>query len=276
MKVSIPKHILAPALLFTLITPSMADEKPPIVPSPSILDFTRGEGWGVALGVTAEYESAYDGSDEYEIEIEPAGAVHYRTGNHLFFWEGIELGWRGRVDEAWFLQLGLRNEPGREADDSTDGRLAGLNDQDDELVGVLEVRYALDNGWRNWVAARLMGGNSKFGALGVLAAGHRFGQHTDATGTEVFLFSTFGSSKFINKDFGITPAEALASGYPETQLDGGYRSIGITVVDRRYITEHFQLLVQGGAEYYNSQIQDGPITRKDYEFELGVSVVYQF
>ncbi|MFO7684925.1 MAG: hypothetical protein R6V60_02440, partial [Desulfobacterales bacterium] len=65
----------------------------PLVPLPSVFDFTRGAGWGIALGVGVEYGNAYDGSDEYEFEIEPAGAIQYRTGNHLFFWEGIEAGW---------------------------------------------------------------------------------------------------------------------------------------------------------------------------------------
>ncbi len=41
----------------------------PLVPLPSIFDFTGGSGWGVALGVGAEYETAYDGSDEYEFGL---------------------------------------------------------------------------------------------------------------------------------------------------------------------------------------------------------------
>lgn len=55
----------------------------PLFPLPSVLDFSRGSGWGVALGAAVEYESAYDGSDEMEFEVEPAGAVHWRRGNHL-------------------------------------------------------------------------------------------------------------------------------------------------------------------------------------------------
>jgi hypothetical protein len=77
-----------------------------LVPLPSVLDFTGGDGWGVALGVSAEYESAYDGADETELEVEPAGAVHYRKGDHLFFWEGFELGWRGRLADVWLVQAG--------------------------------------------------------------------------------------------------------------------------------------------------------------------------
>ena len=86
----------------------------PIVPLPSVMDYTKGQGWGIALGLGKEYETAYDGSDEYELEIEPAGAIQWRKGNHLFFWEGIELGWRSRMSDIWLVQLAVRYESGRE------------------------------------------------------------------------------------------------------------------------------------------------------------------
>jgi outer membrane scaffolding protein for murein synthesis (MipA/OmpV family) len=114
-----------------------------LVPLPSVFDFTRGRGWGVAVGVGVEYETAYDGSDEYEFEIDPAGAVQWRRNNHLLFWEGIEAGVRSRLKEKWLTQLGLRYEGGREADDSEDGRLNGLKDQDSHIVGVVEVRRSV-------------------------------------------------------------------------------------------------------------------------------------
>jgi outer membrane scaffolding protein for murein synthesis (MipA/OmpV family) len=248
----------------------------PIVPSPSITDFTRGEGWGIAIGIGLEYESAYDGSDEYELEIEPAGAVQWRKDNHMFFWEGIELGWRSRIADCWLLQVAGRYESGREEDDSDDGRLDGLEDQDDELVGVFEMRRAFDSEWRNWIGGRIMAGRSEFGLLGILAAGHRFGSQLDGTGTEIFVFATFGNSNFINRDFGISSSESVTSGYPETDLSGGYRSTGISLVDRRYLTRHIHLITKAGFEYYSNDIQDSPIAREDFEAEAGIALVYHF
>lgn len=248
----------------------------PLVPLPSVLDFSRGQGWGIALGAGVEYESAYDGSDEYEFEIEPAGAIHYRDGDNLYFWEGIELGWRGRVSQSWLLQAGVRYEGGREADDSDEGKLDGLEDRDNVAVGVLEVRSALDDRWSNWIGGRIMAGNSEFGMLGVIAAGHRFGNRSDGLGTEAFLFATFGNSDFFNRDFGINAQESANSGKPETDLSGGYRSLGLTLVDRRYIADNVQLITQAGFEYYDDSIQDSPLAEQDYEAEVGVSVVYHF
>ncbi len=270
-------HVLVILLVWhPLWGADLPNESQALVPLPSVLDFTRGGGWGVALGVGLEYGNSYDGADEYEFEVEPAGAVQWRTGNQLFFWEGIEAGWRGRFAEAWLFQAGARYEAGREEDDSDDGRLDGLEDRDDEIVGVFEVRRSLFGPWRSWVGARLMAGDTDFGVLGVLAAGYRFGAKTDGTGTEAILFATFGDSDFLNRDFGISKKESIDSGLEETDLDGGYRSFGVSLVDRRYLTRHIHIMAEAGFELYSGDIQDSPIAREDYELEVGLSVVYHF
>lgn len=251
-------------------------ERTALVPLPSVLDFTRGGGWGVALGLGVEYEAAYDGSDEYEIELDPAGAIQWRSGDHMVFYEGTELGWRGVVEQRWLLQAGLRYEDGLDPSDSEDGALDGIEKRDSHLTGFFEARCALDDEWRNWIGGRVLAGESDFGALGVLAAGHRFGEALDGMGTEAYLFATFGDSSFVNKDFGVSAEDAAGSGLAETKLDGGYRSTGLQVVHRRRFTEHLQLLSQAGVELYNSQIADSPIARDDFEAEVSLALVWQF
>lgn len=276
MKYGTSIAILAIGLFFAGHAIAQGENELPLVPLPSVFDFTRGGGWGVALGVGVEYETAYDGSDEYEFAIGPAGAIQWRTGNHLFFWEGMELGWRGRLADVWLVQAGARYEDGLEPDDSEDGNLDGFEERDSHLVGFLEVRRAIGQDWRNWIGARAMGGETDFGWLGVLAAGHRFGDRLDGTGTEIFIFSTFGTDDFITKDFGVTAADAAASGLPETELDGGYRSTGVTLIDRRQLVRNIHMIAEAGAELYSNDIQDSPVARKDYEIEVGLSIVYQF
>lgn len=279
------KHRVLSSLFVALLTglatgvtalAQQVQEVEALVPLPSVLDFTRGGGWGVALGAGIEYEAAYDGSDEYEVELDPAGAIQWRTGNHLLFWEGMELGWRGRLADVWLVQAGARYEDGLEPDDSEDGALDGIEERDSHLVGFLETRRSLGEEWRNWIAGRVMGGESGFGWLGILAAGHRFGGQLDGSGTEVYVFSTFGTDDFINKDFGITAEDAAASGLAETELDGGYRSTGLNLIHRRYITDHIHVIAAAEAELYSSDIGDSPIARDDYEAGLELSAVWHF
>jgi len=250
--------------------------KDPLVPSPSIFDFTQGGGWGFAIGASVEGENAYDGSDEYEIGIEPAGAVQYRLDNSIFFWEGTELGVKGLANERLLLQGGARYEAGLEPDDSDDGRLDGIKKRDSHIVGFLEARYALDDNWKNWVAARTLVGESDFGLLGVLAAGHRFGSSKDGSGAEVYAFSTFGNGNFINKDFGVPASDAQTSGLTETDLSGGYRSTGIQGIYRHILNEDFQLIASVGGELYSGAIGNSPLAREDFETEVALTALYTF
>jgi hypothetical protein len=144
------------------------------------------------------------------------------------------------------------------------------------VVGFLEVRRGLGTQWRNWVAARLMGGPSEFGTLGVLAAGHRFGEQTDGTGTEIYGFVTLGNGQFLDKDFGVTAADSRTSGLPAYQLSGGYRSTGIQLVHRRDLSDRLHAIAQAGVERYAGDIGNSPIARRDTEFELSVALVWRF
>lgn len=273
-----PAPAPAPGQVAALGAGPARPQAPPqaLVPLPSVLDFTGGGGFGLALGLGVEYEAAYDGSDEYGAEFSPAGAIQWRTGNHMLFFEYPELGWRGVFARRWLVQAGLRYEGGLEPSDSDDGALDGIEERDSHLTGFVEVRRALDSRWRNWIAARVLAGESEFGVLGVLAAGHRFGNRLDGMGTEVYAFVTFGDSAFINKDFGVSAGDALASGLAETTLDGGYRSAGLQLVHRQWIAGRLQLIGQAGVELYNAEIGDSPIARDDYEAEVSLALVWQF
>jgi outer membrane scaffolding protein for murein synthesis (MipA/OmpV family) len=253
-----------------------ANNRDPLVPSPSIFDFTQGGGWGFALGASVEGENAYDGSDEYEVGVEPAWAIQYRLDNAIFFWEGSELGVKGLASDRLLLQGGARYEAGLEPDDSDDGRLDGIKERDAHIVGFLEARYSLDENWKNWLAARTLVGESDFGVLGVVAAGHRFGSSRDGSGAEIYAFSTFGNSEFINKDFGVPATDAQTSGLPETDLSGGYRSSGVQAVYRHIFNEHFQLIGSIGAELYSAAISNSPLARSDYETEVALTALYVF
>lgn len=253
-----------------------ADEVAPLFPLPFTPDYTRGSGWGIALGLGVEYESAYAGSDEYEFELDPAGAIQWREGNHLFSWEGLELSWTTRQKDQWYIQVDLGLDGEREEGDSDDGRLDGLDERDDEFTGTGEVRYSFDRDWRNYVGTRITMGDSDYGALGFLLAGHRFGSHDDGRGTEAIIYAKFGDSNNRNREFGVSPSEAATSGLAATDLDSGHRSTGLRLVDRRYFSEHIQIVSGLEFEYYSSDVRDSPIAREDLATEVELAMVYQF
>lgn len=268
--------IIVTAMIALNLTAAHAEEAAPLFPLPFTPDFTRGSGWGIALGLGVEYETAYAGSDEYKFELDPAGAIQWRKGNHLFSWEGLELSWTTRQKDQWYIQVELGLEEGREEDDSDDGRLDGLDERDDAFTGTGEVRYAFDGEWRNYIGTRISVGDSDFGTLGFIFFGHRFGSRQDGGGTEVFLYATFADSDNLNRDFGVSPSEAITSGLAETDLDSGYRSSGLRVVDRRFASEHIQIVSGLELEYYSSDVRDSPIARQDFAAEVELAILYHF
>ena len=128
------------------------DSRTALVPLSSVPDFTRGEdGWGFGLGLSVEYESAYEGSDEFEFEVDPAGAVQWRNRDNIYYFAGEALGWRGLRSETWLFDVAVAFDEGREESDSEDGRLDGLGDADESTELVLQARRALDADWRYWL-----------------------------------------------------------------------------------------------------------------------------
>ncbi|MBY5991321.1 MipA/OmpV family protein [Ferrimonas balearica] len=272
---------LTALLLVTLVQGSFLnaamaqDEKTAMVPLPSINDFTRGEdGWAFGLGLSVEYEAAYEGSDEYDFEVDPAGAVQWRRGNNIFYWAGETLGWRGLRSETWLLDVAVGFDEGREEGDSDDGHLDGLGDGEEGFELVLQARRAFGSDWRYWLDGRVI--VSENGTLGLLGVGRRFGQKRDGTGHEIAFAVVFHDSEYANKDFGIDAEQSAGSGLEETDLSGGYRSVGFNYNYRQYIAENWQIIGEAVYEYYSSDIQDSPIARSDYEAEIGIGFIYVF
>jgi len=251
------------------------DGKTALVPLPSVDDFTRGnDGWAFGLGLGVEYEAAYEGSDEYEFEVDPAGALQWRGGDDIFFWAGEALGWRGLRSNTWLFEAAVGFDEGREESDSDDGRLDGLGDGDEGAEIVLQVRRAFDADWRYWLDGRVVTGDN--GSLGLFGVGRRFGDQNDGTGHEIAIAVVFHDSDFANKDFGIDAGQSAASGLDETDLSGGFRSVGFNYNYRHYIDENWQIFGEAVYERYSSDIEDSPIARNNYEAEAGVGIIYVF
>lgn len=251
------------------------DAKPALVPLPSVDDFTRGnDGWSFGLGLGVEYESAYEGSDEFGFELNPAGAAQWRRGDDIFYWAGEALGWRGLRSDTWLFEAAVALDEGREEGDSDDGRLDGLGDADEGIEVVLQARRAFDVDWRYWLDGRVVTGDS--GTLGLFGVGRRFGEQVDGTGSDLAVVAVYHDSERANNDFGIDAGQSAASGLNATSLSGGFRSIGLNYNYRNYINENWQIFGEALYERYSGDVADSPIARNNYEAEVGIGLIYLF
>ncbi len=275
MKLSKAIFLILPLLALSFAGNLLADEsRSVLVPLPSLDDFTDGDGWGIGLGLGVEYESEYEGSDNFDFEVDPAGALQWRSGNNIYYFAGEAIGWRGLVSDSWLLEASLGFGEGREESDSSDGDLDGLGDQDEGAEVVLQFRRDLSGAWRNWIDGRLVSGPN--GNLALIAYGHRFGTQTDGSGSEIALVAVFHDSEKANSDFGVNATQSAASMLPPTNLDSGFRSIGINYNYRYNFNENWQMFGEVLYEYYGGDIADSPVSRNDYEGEIGIGVIYVF
>lgn len=249
--------------------------KAALVPLPSVEDFTRGkDGWGFGIGAGVEYESAYEGSDEFGFALEPAGGVQWRRGDDVFYWVGEALGWRGLRARTWLLEAAVGFDEGRKESDSKAGRLRGLGNAKESVELVLQARFAFDPEWRYWAVGRVVTGSN--GSLALLGLGRRFGDRLDGSGSEVNLVAVFHNSKFANRGFGISERQSAASGLNQTTLNGGLRSFALSYVFRHNLNKDWQLFGEALYERFGSDIRASPIARSSYEAEVGVGFVYRF
>lgn len=143
-------------------------------------------------------------------------------------------------------------EEGREESDSDDGRLDGLGATDEGVEFAFQARRAFDADWRYWLDGRVVAGEN--GNLGIFGVGRRFGEQIDGSGSELSVVAVFHDSDLANTDFGIDAAQATASGLDETNLDGGFRSIGVHYNYRNYINDNWQIFVEALYERYSSLV----------------------
>lgn len=269
------QRVLIIALIQSLFSPLVLANTPTLVPLPSVDDFSKGEdGWSFGLGFGVEYETAYEGSDEFGLEIEPAGGLQWRQGNDVLFFAGEAIGWRGAYEQGWFFEVVVGFDEGRKESDSDEGWLKGLGDQDEGAELVLQARRALDNDWRNWLVGRVV--TSADGNLGLFGVGHRFGTQNDGTGSEVNVVAVFHDSKYANKGFGINAIQAMSSGLDNTMLSGGLRSVGVNYNFRNQVADNWQVYGEALFEYFAEEVRESPIARNNYEAEIGAGFIYIF
>jgi outer membrane protein len=252
-----------------------ADRPVSSYPTAELPNFAPADGWTVGLGAEVEYSVDYDGSDDYEAEFEPGVLVHVNRGDFLYYLEGNTAGVRYAPGQDWIVGAGLQYEFGR--DESDNAALAGLGDTDAEWVATLDVRrgFGGDN-WPWWVAARALVGGSDIGALGVVGIGRELPVPSAAWQADIVAYATFATSDFQARDFGITPAQSLTSGYAPYDPDGGFRALGLQAYAQYAPTRRIRLIGQLGYEGYSSDATDSPLVQAgdDGEFEASLSFLF--
>jgi outer membrane scaffolding protein for murein synthesis (MipA/OmpV family) len=159
----------------------------------------------------------------------------------------------------WRSSLGLRWDRGRKEASSAD--LRGLGD----VRGTLRLRLALarqlDRGWRLGGAVRIDALGRGGGATGEVHIGRDW-RVSAGTGLGASLGLGFGSAAYLQGWFGVTPAQAQASGYAAYTPGAGPQALTLSLGGRTGLDTRWALFYGSGVSRLLPPAARSPLVRE--------------
>ena len=214
--------LLLPALMLSHLCPTMAIAQP-----------EPNDGWRFGVGGGALVSPTYEGDDNYRVSALPNIQIEYGTR----FSASVQNGVRYEALQTDRFTMGpiARIRFSRNEDGSQPFAITGERTTD--LRGLGDVATTIElGGFANYdfgpVSASVEARHAVNGHDGlVVDAGLRYGGQTFALGPPL-IFSVGPRVKIVDENynqsyFGVTPVQALASGLPVYNADGGLQSYGV-------------------------------------------------
>ena len=271
------------AFIFYLFCPRLADAQ-----TPSPLEEWQYSGgvilarlfepdlpeWRVVLGAAADTQPVYAGASAYKVQGGPVINIQYR--DIAFFSTGDGLGvnfLRGdhyRVGAAIAYDLGRR-----ERDDYAN--LKGMGDISAAPVAKVFASYVLSKKFP--LILRLDAKQILGGANGAIADA---GIYMPLPGSSKKFVMFAGPSielathKYLQSEYGVTPAQALATGHPAFDTHAGMVSVGVGFSATRFITDHWLLNIDAALNKLKGSPDVSPLTEASTQRELALSIAYQW
>lgn len=239
--------------------------------------------WDAAVGLVASNGPSTPGSASRATRYTPGLALRWGrvslSSRSAFSVRGTEAASGGglRVElaqgERLRAGLGLRLDSGRRESESPE--LRGLGDVRRTLRMRLSVTYRLDDGWRlrsvNTTDALGRGG----GTQGELQLGRDI-PLTPTLGVQGTLSLGWADRRHLQSYFGITPEQALRSGYPVTPMSAGLRDVSLSAGWRRALGPQWAIFGGAGLTRLVDEAASSPLARERQSWSLNAGVVHRF
>lgn len=230
--------------------------------------------WRIVLGAAAEVQPVYDGSRAYRLQGGPVINIQYRDIAFVTTGEGIGVNFlRGdhyRVGAAVSYDFGRRVR-----DDYTN--LRGMGDIPGAPVAKLFASYVLSRKFPLILrvdARQILGGaNGTVGDVGVYMP-------LPGSSKKFVMFAgpsiTLATHRYLQSEFGVTPAQSLASGHRVFDSHAGTEAVGVGFSVTRFITEHWLLNLDAALSKLKGSPDASPVTERSTQRELALSVDYHW
>ena len=230
--------------------------------------------WRVVLGVAAEDEPVYPGARATRVEGGPVVNIRYRDLAFFSIGEGLGVNiLRGRY---YRVGVAVGVDRGRRVPDDY-SNLHGLGDIAIAPYLKLFGSYVVSKDFPMVIQTdvrQLFGGAA--GALGDLEA------YVPLPGSSrkfvMFLGPsiTWADHRYLQKEFGVTQTQSLASGDPIFNVHGGTNSVGLGFSATYFITQHWLLNSDAAYSRLRGSAAESPITETRAQRALALSLNYHW
>jgi outer membrane scaffolding protein for murein synthesis (MipA/OmpV family) len=87
---------------------------------------------------------------------------------------------------------------------------------------------------------------------------------------------TYADHRYMQKVFGVTAAQSIASGYPVYDAHAGSDAVGFGFSATGFITDHWLINMDAAVNRLLGSARESPITQKSTQHALGLSVAYSW
>jgi outer membrane scaffolding protein for murein synthesis (MipA/OmpV family) len=230
--------------------------------------------WRVVLGAAADTQPVYAGASAYKVQGGPVINIQYSDIAFLSTGDGLGVNFlRGdhyRVGAAIAYDLGRR-----ERDDYSN--LRGMGDISAAPVAKVFASYVLSKKFPLILrvdAKQILGGaNGTVGDAGIYMP-------LPGSSKKFVMFAgpsiSLATHRYLQSEYGVTPAQSLASGHPAFDTHAGMVSVGVGFSATRFITEHWLLNLDAALNKLKGSPDVSPLTEASTQRELALSIDYQW
>ena len=225
--------------------------------------------WQALVGPAALFHPSFPGSGR--TVVQPGITLDIRYRDRAFLSSGEGLGVNLVSTDHFRAGVSVNIELGRDQDD--DDRLRGMGDLKPTPEFKAFADYVLFP-----LVLRGAVRKAPFGHKGLLADASLY---LPVAGSEKFFVFvgpsvTISDNRYMERTFGVNPAQSVRSGYRPYDPGTGLRSAGFGVNAVWNMTEHWMLESSGAAEILLGDAYASPLTRQRAGFSVALDVAYRF
>ncbi|MFZ3026096.1 MipA/OmpV family protein [Rhodoferax sp.] len=227
-------------------------------------------GGYVVLGVSAA--PRYQGADETRTTGIPGFEYHWTNGLYVGGTDGL-VGFQLNATPQLQLGLGLGSDEGRKASDSR--YLTGMGDVDSRGTLNMHAKAAINDQFE--MSAGLQLGSGSSGKGGLLNLGASYGVSlAPATRMSFNVEATLANADYMHDYFGVSAAQASASGYKRYTPNSGLRDVTVGLGLQHQISSEWMLFTNLNSTTLSNAAKDSPLVRKSTSQSPFVGVAYSF